>query len=252
MYKVIIVDDEPWTMIDISNNVDWEANGFVLAGNYQSPRAALADLDHIKPDLILTDIKMPGMDGFEFIKKCKESGSDAAFVILSGYSDFELAKRAIRASVLDYCVKPINPDVLEKTFLHVVEFLDKNRYKRSILPLDAQEQESPYSFEQILNFIEKNLDKKLILNDVATEFSFNRNYVCHLFNKNIGKTFVAYLTERRIEKSKMLLTDTTYNLEEISTRTGFRDYFYFNKVFKKETGMTPSVFRKTYKRGSQI
>ncbi|UWP60809.1 response regulator transcription factor [Ruminococcus gauvreauii] len=252
MYKAIIVDDEPWTMIDISNNVGWGANGFTLAGSYQSPRAALADLEHVNPDLIITDIKMPGMDGFEFIKKCKASGSDAAFIILSGYSDFELAKKAIQASVLDYCVKPVNPEALEKTIQYAVEYLDKKRNRRAIVHLDLKEQESPYSFEKILNFIEKNIDKKLTLNEVAKEFSFNRNYICDLFNKNIGKTFVAYLTERRIERAKILLADTNYNLEEISAMAGFGDYFYFNKVFKKEMGITPSVYRRSRREGERF
>ena len=96
-FGVIIVDDEPWVAVDAAHSVDWGRFGFTILGNYTSARTAVAEIMKRRPSLVLTDIRMPGIDGFELIEQCRAQGADCRFAMLTGHEDIGYAQRAIRA-----------------------------------------------------------------------------------------------------------------------------------------------------------
>lgn len=100
-------------------------------------------------------------------------------------------------------------------------------------------------FTQMVKFIDNNYQNELYLKDLSVKFFINQVYCCQLFKKNLGKTFSEYVTKLRIQKACELLKNTELSIEEISTRVGYIDYYYFNKVFKKQCGITPGKFRKS-------
>ncbi|WP_028611551.1 response regulator transcription factor [Paenibacillus harenae] len=100
-------------------------------------------------------------------------------------------------------------------------------------------------FNQMVRYIDNNYRNKLYLKDLSVKFFINQVYCCQLFKKKLGKTFSEYVTELRIKEACELLMCTELSVEEIATNVGYIDYYYFNKVFKKQCGITPAKFRKS-------
>lgn len=113
MLKILIVDDEPFIRQGLAVLIDWEAEGFFIAGEASNGEEALALIRKNEYDLIIADIRMPVMGGIELLKQTRENNlSKARFVILSGFFEFEYAKEAIRYSCTDYILKPIKQQEL--------------------------------------------------------------------------------------------------------------------------------------------
>lgn len=113
MLKALLVDDEPFITKGLAVLVDWNALGFTIVETASNGRQALAFLKKCPVDLIIADIQMPVMDGLELLEVIqREKISDAHFVILSGYSDFEYARQALRFDCMDYLLKPVMTDQL--------------------------------------------------------------------------------------------------------------------------------------------
>lgn len=113
--KVLFVDDEPIITQGLRVLIDWEEEGFEIAGSVQNGNEALKFLKKEPVDLVLTDIRMPECSGLELLEKVKEQGiSDAYFIIMSGYDDFSYAQQAIRSGCLDYILKPVDADELRR------------------------------------------------------------------------------------------------------------------------------------------
>ena len=230
-FHVCIVDDEPWAAVDAQHSVDWGRFGFKFTRHYSSPAEALNEIPRMRYSLILVDIRMPGMDGLELIRRLKEKQVDAHFAILSGYSDFEYARTAIRLGVQNYFVKPLEPEEIYQL-------------SRELLTDQPQLPAIDPQFSEILEYIDLHASEKLRLEDVADSLGYNKNYICHLFQKHIGQTYVQYLTQRRLENARRLLTDTALPIAEIALRCGFSDNTYFNRVFKRATNRTPAEYRR--------
>jgi len=241
MYKVIIIDDEPWTIIDIEESFPLTAMGFEVVGTYRSPAKALRAIWDNPPDLIITDIRMPAMSGIDLIQKVRERKLPCEFIIISGYSEFSYAQKAIYYNVRGYCLKPLNPDETESCLLQVKKMLDKRSIKKETMHGRST---SNRSFERLLSYIDFHFSEPLTLKDLAAAFHLNPNYCCSLFSKYTGQTFSQYLTAIRIAEAKHLLSSSDYTLEEIASLVGFRDYFYFSKVFKKKCNVSPSNYRR--------
>ena len=147
--------------------------------------------------------------------------------------------------VCDYCLKPIARDkltaLLGKLHLILEEQKEKQQEKEEI-PLT----ENPV-FQELLTYMHGHFQEKLVLKELAEQFHVNANYCCALFNKDTGGSFSEYLTSIRMKEAERLLTHTTLSLEEIAVQCGIQDYYYFNKVFKKYSGATPSQYRKQRK-----
>lgn len=240
MYKVIIIDDEPWTIVDIEQTFALNDMGFEIIDSFRTPLKALPAIVSKKPDLVITDIRMPGMSGLELMKKVREQHVDCEFIIVSGYSDFSYAKEAIAYGVAGYCLKPLNPRETSLCLTRVKEALDKRK------PLSPHSVYMDRGFENMLNYINTHFSEKLTLKQLAAIFDMNPNYCCALFSKYLNRTFSSYLTEIRINEAKTLLQTTNYPLEKIASLVGYNDYFYFSKVFKKECSYSPREYRKMF------
>lgn len=112
--RVLIVDDEKLERVLIRNGFDWEQKGFEIVGEAQSGAEALDFVRYRKPDLVLTDISMPQMDGLELAEKILEEMPECHIIIITGYREFEYARRAVKIGVEDFLLKPINIDELEQ------------------------------------------------------------------------------------------------------------------------------------------
>jgi two-component system response regulator YesN len=130
MYNVLIVDDEPDICLGLCEIIDWNAYGFNVVDTASDGEDALEKLNNKKYDLLVTDIRMPVIGGLTLIRKIREKNLSIKIVILSGYNDFEFAKKAIEYSVNGYLLKPIDRDELTEYLVTIKEEIDKELKKK--------------------------------------------------------------------------------------------------------------------------
>ena len=129
-YRVLLVDDEEDIRVGISRKMDWAALGFTLVGEAENGQEALELADALEPDVVLTDIKMPFMDGLELCRILTGRLPASKFVVFSGFDEFEYAKQAIRMNVFEYILKPISAAELSGVLQRLKERLDTERTER--------------------------------------------------------------------------------------------------------------------------
>ena len=139
-YRVLLVDDEEDIRVGISRKIDWEGLGYALVGEAENGRDALELAESLQPDVVLTDIKMPFMDGLELCRILTERLPASKFVVFSGFDDFEYAKQAIQMNVSEYILKPINAPELTAVLERLHSQLDTERAERR----DAQQLRERY------------------------------------------------------------------------------------------------------------
>jgi two-component system response regulator YesN len=133
MYKVLLVDDEALIREAISENIPWEELGFELIGSCENGREAMEQIPLNPPNLLLTDIYMPYVDGLELARYTHENYPDTKIVIISGYDEFEYAKQAVRYQVMEYILKPMTPAELTEVLVRVRESLDEDNARLKTL-----------------------------------------------------------------------------------------------------------------------
>ncbi|SDZ31353.1 two-component system, response regulator YesN [Evansella caseinilytica] len=125
MYKVLLVDDERTILEGISAIIDWEAQGVALSGTARNGIEALEFIAEELPDIVITDITMPGMDGIQLIENCKIVFPEIKWILLSGYNEFEYARKAMRFGVKHYLLKPCNENNISSAIREVVKELEE-------------------------------------------------------------------------------------------------------------------------------
>jgi len=110
MYKVILVDDERFVLTSLEGRIKWSEWGFEVAAKASSAAEGYELIRRLRPDAVFTDIKMPGMSGLELIRMASQEFPKTKFVVISGYSEFEYAKKAIEYGVLGFCIKPFDEE----------------------------------------------------------------------------------------------------------------------------------------------
>lgn len=276
MYKLIILDDEEIVIKGMQKVFHFPDFGFEVAGTYSNPVQAMQQLEEIHPDLIITDVRMPLMDGLEFAHKARKILPDVEIVILSGYDDFSYAQTAIKIGVSDYLLKPIKKKdfqkMLKEMYQRIEEKIKQVSYMetmqrfadtsyREIFAEKDEKQESDGArsmFGGIRNeklsksvlaaiaYIQEHLQDNISLAEVAEHINISKNYLSDLFRKELDVTFVTFVTQLRIEKAKHYLAKTDMKMYEISSAVGYPDSAYFSTLFKKHTGKTLSEFRRQH------
>ena len=129
-YRVLLADDEEEIRSGISRKIDWAALGFRLVGEAGNGEEALELAEQLRPDVVLTDIKMPFLDGLELCRRLRVSQPGARLVVFSGFDDFEYARRAMSLGVSEYILKPINAQELRQVLEKLRDQLDRQRLER--------------------------------------------------------------------------------------------------------------------------
>lgn len=239
--KVVLVDDERAVVESISKIVDWEAYGFQLTSACLNGFQALDAIRKDSPDIVITDIKMPVMNGIELIKRTREFNDQVVFIILSGYGEFELAKKAMKEGVREYLLKPCSED-------EIIEALENSVREKSIPATEQEEAEEKDFVEIILDYVEGHYaEEALNLKWIAKELVFlNEDYISKRFRQRTGSRFTVYLNEVRVRKAKeYLMSHADVSNEKLASEAGFgNNPKYFEKVFKKYTGFTPKEYKK--------
>lgn len=128
MYRVVIADDEPKVSRLIRSLIQWEALGLELVGVADDGVTALEMIGTLLPDIVITDIRMPGYDGIQLIERAKQLKPEIDFIIISGYRQFEYAQKAIRFGVEDYLVKPLKAGEINGTLRKMIDrYLERDR-----------------------------------------------------------------------------------------------------------------------------
>jgi two-component system response regulator YesN len=132
-YKVFLVEDEITTREGIRDNVDWRAASFELCGEAPDGEIALPQIEAIQPDVLITDIRMPFMDGLQLCKIVREHMAWMKIIIISGYNDFQYAQTAIQLGVTEYLLKPVSVQDLQSVLNKVAYALDQEKSERAYL-----------------------------------------------------------------------------------------------------------------------
>ncbi len=165
LYRIILVDDEEEVRKSIIKKIGWNAAGFQVVGDAENGEEALERVEALEPDVILTDIRMPYMDGLTLAEKVRQRYPSTKIVIFSGYDDFEYAKQAIKLNVTEYILKPVNVEELTAILKKIKANLDEEiEQKRDVSRLRENYRKSlPILREQFLNdLISRRIPEELI------------------------------------------------------------------------------------------
>lgn len=238
--QVVLVDDEIMIREGFKRLFDWAAHDCEVVGEAADGMEALAQIDHLQPDIVIMDINIPIINGLKVIQTSRMRYPDMAFIIVSGYDDFSYCREALRMRITDYILKPVNYEEFGSCIDRLKIALYENRKTEE---QDAQEERT---ITGIIRYLQEHLDKEIRLNILANEFHLSSQYISQLFKSEIGVNFLAYLTSIRMERAKKLLLATSLSIGEISEKCGYADYRVFTKAFKKEEGSTPSQYRRNF------
>lgn len=265
--KVMIVDDEELIRRGLEKILGKMGLGIDVIGSFGNGMEAwnfLSRLDESELDVLITDIKMPMMDGLKLAEKMQ--GKSTSLIVLSGFGEFEYARRALRSGVTDYLLKPVDKGALYETLLRIKtmrhgtspevagilhlgclpdnegEHADSTAGKPTSPDIPAEKMHPVV--QQIRSVLEREFDKNLDMEAFAEMADMSANYLSRLFKQETGATITDYLIDVRIAKAKQFLQDHPHLKNyEIAQLVGYNDPVYFNKLFKKNVGITPREFR---------
>ena len=247
MLKVVVVEDEELVRKGIVLTVDWAGAGCAVVGEAANGEEGLEVIRRYRPDLIVTDIRMPKLDGIEMLRRLREEGNRAHVVFLTAYSDFSYAQSALKLGAADYLLKPFHDGELEETIARIrsrAQAAAPAAPAAPVLPEGQGPEKSKYVREALTYLSEHYNDPDISVSSVARSLGVSDGHLSHVFKKETSYTLSAYLTNYRMHKATELLRDCRVKVYEVAESVGYRDITYFSSAFKKSVGMSPSEYQK--------
>lgn len=239
--KIYVAEDEVRARNGLCRLI--EGTEHELVGTASNGQTALEQILQLKPDVVFTDIKMPFLDGLSLIRAVNGHRRSVEFVVVSAYADFEFARQAISLGVSEYLLKPVTQEELMQVLAkiqakreggHVEEQQDselRNRYPNAH-PLVAKS----------LGAIQTRFSEKISQKDLASELGLTQEYFSYLFARDVGENFSVFLRRYRIDMARRLYRQGQEDRRDVPYLVGFSDAKYFAKVFRIETGQSPTEF----------
>ncbi len=260
MYSVIVVEDEDILRKGIILTTDWASLGLRVIGEADNGIDGELLARKLHPDIIITDIAMPGIDGLEMIRRLYEELSLSEFIIISGHAEFSYAQKALDYGVKGYILKPIDPKEfisdLKKAIVDVeklkveeskdirIEQLMNSMKRFSPITTDSLSDYRDEYVKEAISLIETHYKEHLTANDIATHLEVSERTLTNLFKERLGYTLLEYLTLYRMKKASLLLQEKELSVYEVASLVGYKDYRYFSKIFKSTFSMTPLEYKK--------
>lgn len=230
--KIIFVDDEELVREGLSRQLCKYRPNWAVEGIFSNGREALDYLSDHAVDVMLTDIRMPVMDGLELTSITAERYPDLKSIILTGYAEFDYARRALRSGVTEYLLKPLE-------YQNILELLDEMERKCARRPYLSK-------MDKAVSYIHEHYrDSGLTLTEVAEQVGLSAAHFSRMFKQDRGVTFIQYLTDLRIKQAAFLLENSPLKIYEVGRESGYQDCHYFYNLFKKHYDMTPLQYRES-------
>lgn len=252
MYKILLVEDETVIRHGLRELIRQSTSQFEVAGEAENGMEALAYLSRDIPDLMITDIRMREMDGLTLVAKVKEMYPDLPIMIISGYSEFEYARTAIKYKVCNYLLKPIERLELVASLESIKQHLDQERGISDAALSGEHEREGKAGgdtrkiIRDVNEYVQHNLDGDLRLQTVADLVHMNATYLSQLYKAETGVNYSDYVSERRLERAKWLLANTRLKIYDVARLSGHKSPKHFMLAFKQQVGLTAGEYRDRY------
>lgn len=264
MLKVLLVDDEPLANEGMKNIIKWEKYGCKICGEAADGEEAISKIQKIKPDVVITDIRMPVLDGLELISYVKRKKDDnIKFIILSGYSEFEYAKKAMEFGVKHYLLKPIFEDEIEQVLVELyaeIKEEKKNRLQKteeahmSICNLIKKLTQKDGNYDELINIYNSAFDKKVakvwyyaLLKIIPNDHTNNNDAK----DLNAVTEYMRSITNTSIEENNQLFI-INHNENTFGLLIGILDEKPNNKHIKNILKDIAEPITKTFNNGYQI
>lgn len=246
MIHVLVADDELIERRYLSALFARHSDRFQIVGEARNGREVVELAAKVKPDVIIMDINMPGIDGLHSARQIKKQFPDIIILLNTAYAEFEFARKALEYQLDAYLLKPAS----EETILATIQDCIRKRRLHIGIPsahAAAVVENGVYAAKdpvmQVVAYIDVNSHCALSLEELAAVAHFTPTYLSRIFHERMGLTVTAYITKRRIENAKYLLVHSVLDSREIAQQCGFASVSHFNRVFKQQTGLAPLEFR---------
>lgn len=241
MWKVMVADDELYMLEAMEKLFNWEKMGCQLIFNARNGKELLEQMEKELPDIVITDVRMPLVNGIDVAKYIYEKELPTKVIILSAYEDFEYAREAIQYDVCGYIVKTsvieMLPQVLQKTI---------KKLPKPVTPVKRDEKKNSNDIlERLKNYISLHYTEKLTLEQIAKDIHANGSYLSRLYKVKTGQNLFDAINRMKLQKAKEYMA-RGHKVYEVAQMVGFDDVSYFSRVFKKYEGCSPREYEKRH------
>lgn len=247
--RLIIVDDEMIIRNGL-RSIDWKSIGITEVIEADNGETVLKILEKNDLDIVLMDIRMPGLSGLEVAKIINENEYCCEVILLTGFGMFEYAKEAIRYDVFEYLLKPSSTEEITNCVQRAIKRVQQKKQYRAKILIESERREIDDKYDnratinKILEYIEKNYMKDITLKEVAEYVHFSAVYCSKFIKKETSYNFSYILSLIRMWKAAELITVTDEKIFLICEKVGIPDQRYFSKLFKRTFGKTPLEYRR--------
>ena len=254
MMKVFLVDDEIAIRENLRNSFPWEEKGYQLVGEAPDGEMALPMIRDTNPDIVITDIKMPFMDGLELCRRIKHSPvtNHIPVIFLTSSSDEASQLQSIESGADRFLVKPISVDLLKSSIAQVISTRDTIRGKYSNdLKYDYEEVKVSSAYGQlvdkVMEIIKGNLDNPdFSVEDLSREIGMSRVHMNRKLKEAINISPSSFIKSIKLKQAAYLLVNNKVNISEVAYKVGFSTHSYFSSSFKEFFGLSPKEFISKY------
>lgn len=234
MYKILIADDELTERKGIETLLrrrSLPVEIFMATDGEE----ALAVLENEDIDILISDVKMPKLNGLELCRRIRQTDRNLVIILQSAYDDFDFMRRAIQMHVDDYILKP----VVISEFDAVIDQAIESLATRSAAITGHESR----IVNDVLRIIEEHYAENIGLEWIADKIGLSAGYLSGVFKTEYGKGLTQYLTAYRMEKAKELLCNTTLRIADVGQQVGYPNTSYFCQLFRKHHGITANAMR---------
>lgn len=271
MLKIVLMDDEYYFRQAMKKYLSEIGTEYEVVGEAKNGEEGLALIEELTPDIAFVDINMPIMNGIQMTEELARKKSKCKIIMVTGYNEFEYARKAMKLGVQDYILKPVDIQELEDCLERVVAMIEEEKqiqmqYREWERVKESMNDQYAFSFpekmdylselqnmekkqvrlpEKVAEYIEQNCGKyDLSLEGIARTFAVSRTALCQQFKETKSMTIGEYIHQTRMIKAKELLELGFQNISFISEKCGYDSAGYFSKCFKKYYGVSPSEYIK--------
>ena len=256
--NVILVDDEEVAVNALKRRVDWKKYGIDEVYIAYSMKEAQKLFQEKTIDVMLSDIEMPQGNGLDLFEWVKSYYPTVECVYVTCHPEFDYMRKALQLGSADYVLKPIDYVELNEVLTQLVERVRRQRRIESI-PAEIMQKATGGEEERtkgdvvgtVKKYVREHIQEDIYIADIAKQVYLNEQYLMRTFKKTTGLSILEFITNERLWLAKELLTNTNYPINRVADMVGYGNYSYFTKIFKRNAGVTPQVFRQAAEQDDQ-